>query len=103
MAGSADHVPVLSSAFAWLLYGAEDFGSSVGSPIAQLLRDFATRVGSAFKVLLPGSVQVSKFWHPGGSGFQSFATQVGPVRKEMAPQTASYPGTRVTLEPGSGP
>ena len=30
------------------------------------------------KVLVPGWIRVSKFWNPGGSGFQSFATQVGP-------------------------
>ena len=68
---------------------------------------FATRVGSGFKVSEPGWVRVAKFWNPGGSGFQNFATQVGPVHKEMALQTASnpctHPGTQVTLEPGSGP
>ena len=39
MADSAGHVPLLSSAFAWLLCGSEDLGpgSSVWSPIAQLL------------------------------------------------------------------
>ena len=36
MADSADHVPLLSSAFAWLLCRPEDLGSSVWSPIAQL-------------------------------------------------------------------
>ena len=37
MADSTNHEPVLSSAFAWLLCGAEDLGLSVWSPIAQLL------------------------------------------------------------------
>ena len=43
------------------------------------------RVGLGFKVLGPGWVRVAKFWSLGGSGFQSFATQQGPVHKEMAP------------------
>ena len=37
MADSADHVPLLSSAFAWLLCRPEDLGFFVWSPIAQLL------------------------------------------------------------------
>ena len=60
-------------------------------------------MGSGFKVLESGWVRVAKFCCLGGSGFQSLATQVCPVRKEMASQTCSYPGTRATLEPGPGP
>ena len=37
MADTADHVPLLSSALVWLLCRPEDLGSSVWSPIAQLL------------------------------------------------------------------
>ena len=65
-------------------------------------RGFATRVGSGFKVLEPGWVRVAKFCYPGGPRFQSFSTQVDPVRKEMVPQIKcqlpgypGYPGTWV--------
>ena len=37
MGDSADHVPLLSSAFMWLSCGLEDLGSSIWSPITQLL------------------------------------------------------------------
>ena len=40
-----------------------------------------TRVGRGF--LLPGWVQVSKFWNLGGSRSQSFATWVGPGFKVL--------------------